>query len=148
MDDLPLVRRRRGIRRHVRSRCRAMHWDRCEIVGHELLDLSPQGALLSHGGGLRVGDALLVGFRMPWLGPEVLVTAEVARLVRGRRTTDRGECAGLRFLDLDRRSRAELDARLAPFEPAAAAREHPIDYALAVGIISQQLPDEPGILIG
>ena len=146
MVDLLPARRRKGVRRSVRSACRAMSWSRFEVVGERLRDLSPYGALLECEGEVVVGDQLLVSFRMPWLGDDVLVTAEVARVVAGRRTGDRGRCAGLRFVDLDPADRRELRARLEPLEPTPAARVHPVDYALTASAIAHRTTDDPGIL--
>jgi hypothetical protein len=145
MHDLPPARRRSGVRRHYRARCRALHWDRFEELGERLLDLSPTGALLECDAEVRIGDQVLLSFRMPWLGPDVLITAEVARVVAGLRAGDPGRGLGLHFLDVDPEERAELRARLAPFEPAPPARSHPIDYALAVRMVDQR--PSPGALI-
>lgn len=137
MIEILPARRRQGVRRHVRSACRAMSWAGFEVVGETLHDLSPHGALLecdgpAADGEVRIGDEVLLAFRMPWLGPDVVVTAEVARVIEGRRAGDPGRCVGLRFVDLDPEEREELRARLAMLEPTAPARQHPIDYALAV----------------
>lgn len=147
MSDLPLARRRRGVRRRVRLPCRAMSWERFEIVGERLLDLSSCGAFLQSDAQMRIGEEVLLAFRMPWLGPDVLVSASVARLVEGRRRGDFGRGVGLRF-DLEPRTRAELRARLTPFEPTAPARPHPVDYALAVERIAYAADAPPGVLDG
>ena len=146
MVDLLPARRRRGVRRHLRAQCRAMCWERFEVIGERLLDLSPHGALLECDAELRIGDQVLLTFRMPWGGPQVLVNAEVSRVVAGRRAGDRGRGAGLRFLDLAPEDRAELRPRLEPFEPTRAARSHPVDYALAVASIEHRPDPEPGVL--
>lgn len=132
--------RRRGTRRRVRTRCRAVHWGRFELVGERLLDLSPNGALLACDAGVRAGDEVLLTFRMPWLGPDVLVLAEVARVLEGYRYGDPGYCAGLRFLDLDPSDRVELCRRLAMLEEPEAQRAHPVDYARTVSLIEHE-PD-------
>lgn len=139
MDDLFLARRRRGVRRDLRASCRAMSWHRFDVVGERLLDLSSEGALLACDAEVRRGDEVLLSFRMPWLGPDVLVTAEVVRVIEGRRASDPGYCAGLRFVDLDPEERAELRARLAPFEAARPARPHAIDYARVVRAIEHRV---------
>jgi hypothetical protein len=122
-------------------------WDRFDVIGERLLDLSPQGALLACDDEVTVGDEVLLAFRMPWLGPDVLVSAEVARVVAGRRASDPGRCAGLRFVDLDPQARAELRARLAMLEPAAPARPHAVDYAASVRMLDHGAPPDAGVLV-
>lgn len=130
----------------MRAACRAMHWERFDVVGERLLDLSPYGALLACDDEVRVGDEVLLSFRMPWLGPDVLVSAEVARVIAGRRESDPGYCVGLRFVDLDPEDRAELRARLATLEPSSPARAHAIDYARAVRMVAHRPAADAGIL--
>ncbi len=125
-----------------------MHWDRFDMIGERLVDLSPYGALLACDDRVQVGDEVLLSFRMPWLGPDVLVSAEVARVIEGRRETDPGYCAGLRFVDLDPEERAELRARLGMLEPTAPARAHAIDYARVVRMIDHRAAPDVGLLAG
>lgn len=140
--------RRNGARRRVSLPCRAVHWGRFEVVGERLLDLSPRGALLACDAEVRAGDEVLLAFRMPWLGPYVLVVAEVARVLEGWREGDPGYCAGVRFLDLDPGDRAELVERLAMLQPTDAARPHPVDYARSVRAIEHRsLSDASPILL-
>ena len=144
MIDL-LHARRSGSRRQISLRCRALHWARFHLVGERLLDLSTRGAMLACDAEVRSGDELLLTFRMPWLGPHVLVIAEVARVIEGWREGDPGYCAGLRFLDLDAGDRAELRDRLAMLQSTPAARPHPVDYARSVGLIGH--PPGPPLLL-
>lgn len=146
MLDL-LQARRLGARRRVSVACRAVHWGRFDVVGERLLDLSPRGALLACDAEVRPGDEVMLAFRMPWLGPYVLVVAEVARVIEGWREGDPGYCAGLRFLDLDASDRVELAERLALFERTGPARPHPVDYARNVRVIEHRsLSDASPIL--
>lgn len=119
--------------------CRAVRWGRFDVVGERILDLSTRGALLACDAEVRPGDEVLLAFRMPWLGPYVLVLGEVARVIEGRRDGDVGYCAGVRFLDLDPIDREELRDRLAMLEPTPAARPHPIDYARTVRAIDHRV---------
>lgn len=147
MAELLPARRRRGARRRVESSCRAIHWGRFELVGERLFDLSTEGGLLACDAEVRVGDEVLLAFQMPWLGPHVLVVAEVTRVVEGYRERDRGYCAGLRFLDLDAGDRVELASRLAWLESTGAERPHPVDYARTVQTIDHVAGPDAGILI-
>jgi hypothetical protein len=146
LDFLPAM-RRGSARRHFRPHCRAVHWGRFELIGERLLEVSTEGCLLACDAHVRIGDELLVTFRMPWLGPQVLVVAEVVRVIEGWRGGDPGYCAGLRFVDLDPDDRAELARRLAFLEPTPPARPHPIDYARTVRALAHQPPMEMGILL-
>jgi hypothetical protein len=139
--------RRSGARRRVSLACRAVHWGRFDVVGERLLDLSPRGALLACDAEVRSGDELLLAFRMPWLGPYVIVVAEVARVLEGWREGDPGYCAGIRFVDLDASDRIELCERLALLQSTPAARAHPIDYARSVRAIEHRPSHEAPILL-
>ncbi len=134
MIELPHA-RRSGARRRVSLPCRAVHWGRFDVVGERLLDLSPRGALLACDAHVRAGDEVMLAFRMPWLGPWIVVVAEVARVIEGWRDGDPGYCAGLRFVDLDPIERVELTERLALLEPTAPARPPTVDYARSVRAI-------------
>ncbi|MCC6876033.1 MAG: PilZ domain-containing protein [Sandaracinaceae bacterium] len=147
MVEMLPTRRRASARRHYRPTCRAIHWGRFELIGERLLEVSTQGCLLACDAEVRAGDELLLTFRMPWLGPHVLVVAEVVRVIEGRRDADPGYCAGLRFVDLDPGDRVELAERLAMLEPSEGARPHPIDYALAVQSAALELPAGAGVLL-
>ena len=131
--------RRAGARRRISIPCRAVHWGRFDVVGERLLDLSTRGALLACDAEMRAGEELLLTFRMPWLGPYVVVVAEVARVIEGWREGDPGYCTGVRFVDLDPSDRVELHDRLALLQTTSAARPHPIDYARTVSAIEHRV---------
>jgi hypothetical protein len=147
MIELPYA-RRDGARRRVSLPCRAVRWGRFEVVSERILDLSTRGALLLCRRIMHPGDEVLLTFRMPWLGPHVLVLGEVARVIEGRRLDDSGYSVGLRFLDLDPADRAELRDRLALLPPTAPARTHPVDYARTVRAIEHRVPPGAAILEG
>jgi hypothetical protein len=111
MFELVQPHRRRGARRIYRGRCRAVRLGDLELVGEQILDLSPRGALIACDAEVRVGDDLLLSFRAPWLGPHLSSTARVCRVVEGWREGDPGYCAGIRFDDEDE-MRAALADRL------------------------------------
>lgn len=146
MLELPHA-RRAGARRRVSLPCRAVHFGRWDVVGERILDLSTRGALLACDAEVRPGDELLMTFRMPWLGPWVLVVGEVARIVEGWREGDPGYCAGVRFLDLDAVDRADLAERLALLEPTPPARPPTVDYARSVKVIEHRPMEADPILL-
>jgi hypothetical protein len=139
MFELVRPHRRRGARRTFRGRCRALRLADCELVGEQILDLSPRGALIACDAQVRVGDDLWIDFRAPWLGPHVATMARVARVVEGWREGDPGYCAGVVFED-ETATRAALAERLALFPPTEGARPYPIDYAETVRRIAAPEP--------
>lgn len=143
MFEMLRARRRRDLRRPFRARCQAIRLDRFELVGERILDLSPDGALVACDREMRVGESVLLDFRMPWLGPTVTVEARVERIVEGWRTGDPGYCAGVRFVDLELEERHELRSRLAPFPGLRPSRQHPVDYAESVRCIALLPEGEP-----
>jgi len=106
------------------------------LVGEQILDLSPRGVLLTCDARMEVGQELLISFRSPWLGPDVVALGEVTRLVQGWRLGDPGYCAGLRFRELAREQRRDLTERLAHLPVVGASRRHPNDYAQSVRAIA------------
>ncbi len=66
------------------------------------------------------------------------MSAEIVRVIAGRRPTDEAPAAALRWAPLDAETRVELTRRLALFPTLRAARPHPRDYASAVLSISTE----------
>lgn len=136
MFDVIRPHRRRGARRTYRARCEAVRMTDLALVGEQILDLSPRGALLTCDRRMAEGQELVITFRSPWLGPDVVALGEVTRVVEGWRVGDPGYCAGLRFIDLPRDYRLELSERLAHLPLVVASRRHPNDYAQSVRAIA------------
>jgi len=114
---------RRAVRRAVRTSCQAVEMDAFRLFGERVLDLSPRGMLVRCDGDARVGDSVIVSFQTPgldclWLEAE----AEVARIVQGYRTGDRGPSAGLTFTYFEKSARNELLSRLAGLPPPVPQR--------------------------
>lgn len=143
MFEMLRPRRRRDLRRPFRARCQAIRLDRFELVGERILDLSPDGALVACDREVRIGERMLLDFRMPWLGPTITVEARVERIVEGWREGDPGYCAGIRFVDLELEERRELRSRLAPFPGVRPTRRRPTDYAESVRRIALLPEGEP-----
>ena len=99
------------------------------LVGDRILDLSDRGAMIACDEEMGVGQELMISLRTPWLGPHVVVLAEVTRVIEGWRDGDPGYGVGVRFIELDEVVRRELWGRLQPFPTVSGARRHRPDYA-------------------
>jgi len=99
------------------------------LIGERVLDLSDRGALIACDEEMAVGEELMVSLRTPWLGPTVVLLAEVTRVIEGWRDGDPGYCVGVRFIELDEGVRRELWGRLQPFPTVRSSRRHAPDYA-------------------
>jgi hypothetical protein len=109
---------RRAVRRATRARCHAVSDLGFELLGELALDLSPLGMMIACDAPAAVGETVFVSLLTPGAQPVWLdAEAEVTRILHGFRAGDPGYCAGLRFTYLERRSRAELLARLAGLPP-------------------------------
>jgi hypothetical protein len=129
--------RRRTLRRGVRTRCLALRAQGLRQVGEQLLDLSPRGALIACDARVELGERLLLGFVPPGSGAWIDAEAEIARIIHGYRDGDRGYCAGVRFVSLDRASHGELLVRLAGVPPPVPQRRPTYDYAASVRRIAE-----------
>jgi len=141
---------RRAVRRAVRTRCQAVDLAGFQLLGERVLDLSPRGMLIECRRQTRVGDAVLVSFRVPgaedlWFDAE----ATVARVVAGQRCCDSGYGAGLEFTYFEKSCRHELLSRLAGYPPPvpkrrvreSSARGLSVERALVRAV--ERLWDEP-----
>lgn len=129
------ARQRRTLRRAVDLHCQAVAEDGFRLVGHRLLDISPEGALVQSATDCDVGESVLLSFPTPggfsWIDAE----ARVARVLRGRRTADRGRCLGLAFEHMDGLSHAILMGALHGLPPPVPGRHVRRDYASTIGTI-------------
>jgi hypothetical protein len=115
--------RRRAVRRAVQTRCQVVGVDEFRLLGERVVDLSPRGMLVACDVPTRIGDDMLVSFKVPgrdelWLDAE----AVVARIIEGQRWGDAGYCAGLDFTYFEKTSRHELLAQLAGYPPPVPRR--------------------------
>ncbi len=130
--------RRRELRRGVTVGCQAVAEDGFRLLGDRALDLSTQGMLLeTRGAFARVGEEVIVSFRPPSSRVWIDAVAKVARLVTGRRRTDRAQAVGLSFVSMDAGDRAVLAAKLRGHPPPIPARPAPMDYAAMVRAIAR-----------
>lgn len=132
MTLLVPLRRRRALRRAFRTACQAVRLDGFHLVGEQILDLSPRGALLACDREVRSGDEVIMSFRAPGRGPYLDVVGRIRRVVAGRRDGDPGYCAGLSFTEVAPEVRGELLVRLAGLSPPSPARRPLVDYAETV----------------
>ncbi len=120
---------RRSTRRLVDLPCQAVAEEGFRLLGERVLDLSPEGMQVESRAQVRVGESVLVSFRAPhgddWMDAE----AEVARVVRGQRGTDKGRSIGLRFTHQNLFDRVMLRERLKNIAPPVPARQLRRDYA-------------------
>ena len=128
---------RRSLRRSISTDCQAVRLRRFALVGQQLLDVSPRGALLACDEEVLLGDSLVVTFRIPNGGPYIDAHAEVSRIIGGWRRGDRGYCAGIRFVEMDRDCRKDLLVHLAGVPPPVPARRRIPDYAGTVRRVFQ-----------
>ena len=131
---LKMVRRndRREIRRAMGLACTIVRERDFRIVAHEALDLSPDGMLVKTDHDLEVGENLIVSFRATQLGLWFHSEATVARVVKGRRPSDRGAGIGLSFSTLDRVKRLILRGHLRRVPPPLPRRTQRIDWTATI----------------
>ena len=96
----PFSRRRRILRRAVRSECHAVAAEGFRLLGQRVLDVSAYGMLLAADRGAEPGEEVLVSFQIPG-SPRVFdVEAKVARVIEGWRPRDPGYALGLQFTQI------------------------------------------------
>ena len=115
-------RRRRILRRAVRSECQAVATDGFRLLGQRVLDLSPYGLLLAADDGAEPGDEVIVSFQIPGCSQVFDAEAEVARVIEGWRPYDPGYALGLRFTSIALEDRLLLSQRLRGTPPPVPQR--------------------------
>ena len=105
-------RRRRILRRAVRSECHAVATEGFRLLGQRVLDISPYGLLLAADDGAEPGDEVIVSFQIPGCARVFDAEAEVARVIEGWRPYDPGYALGLRFTRFPLEDRLFLKQRL------------------------------------
>lgn len=127
---------RRGTRRSVLVDCQVVREQTFRLLGEHAVDLSMHGMLLSTKRRARVGEEVIVSFRVPGTRVWIDTLAKVARVVRGRRQSDRGPGLGLAFSALDGEQERLLRSALTPFPPTLPARPSRVDYAATAAMIA------------
>lgn len=123
---------RRAIRRAVPFECQVVRERDFRLLGRWGLDLSSDGMLLVSDAAILTGDDVIVSFRVPRTHAWVDCEATVARVVHGRRPSDRARGFGLWFHSLDADTRWGIRSALRGLPPPLPARERRIDYAASV----------------
>lgn len=120
------IRTRRTDRHVVRARGQAVALESFHLIGERFLDCSAEGALVACDAEVKLGDLVMVSFRVPGSALHFDAESEVVRIIRGERPQDPGYCAGVRFLDFDRRDRLALgvDLRALPLVPRILRWDH------------------------
>jgi c-di-GMP-binding flagellar brake protein YcgR len=122
---------RRAFRREVLLSCQVVRERDFKLISELALDLSTEGMLVSSKLAVLTGEPLLVSFRAPRSSRWIDARATVARVVHGRRPSDRGRCLGLVFEELDDASRGALFRQLRGLPPPESARSASLGVASA-----------------
>jgi hypothetical protein len=124
---------RRAIRRAVRVDCQVVRERDFKLLGDWALDLSPDGMLIVTRDVVLTGEEVIVSFPIPRTRIIVDAEATVARVVHGRRPTDRHRRAlGISFDSLEPEYRRLLRAHLRNIPPPLPSRAPRVDYASTV----------------
>ena len=129
--------RRTELRRGVSVACEAVAGYGFRLLGQRALDVSSTGMLIETCGAYaRLGEEVFVSFQPPRSRLWVDAVAKVARVVKGRRKSDRAQAIGLSFVSMDAADRAILEAKLRGHPPPVPGRKPLIDYAAQVQAIA------------
>ena len=125
---------RRAVRRAVRLDCQVVRERDWTLLGDWALDLSSDGMfVLAKKAEVLTGEEVIVSFRVPKTSLFVDVEATVARVVHGRRPSDRDRRAlGISFDALDADARRTLRGCLRGLPPPLPKRAPRIDYAASI----------------
>jgi c-di-GMP-binding flagellar brake protein YcgR len=124
---------RRAIRRAVRVDCQVVRERDFKLLGDWALDISSDGMLVVTRDVVLTGEEVIVSFPIPRTRIIVDAQATVARVVHGRRPTDRDRRAlGLAFDALEPEYQRLLRAHLRNVPPPLPSRAPRLDYAGAV----------------
>ncbi len=118
---------RRALRRDLDLRLELVSHYSDEPVEHHATDLSPYGMWIDTELPLHPGSEVVLSMEPPGLdGRELTVFAKVARVVTGRRRSDRGPLGmGLQFEDLTHEEQAELTEALMGIPPKLRRNRRP-----------------------
>jgi hypothetical protein len=124
---------RRAMRRAVRLDCQVVRERDFKLLGEWALDLSPLGMLVVTRDLVLTGEELIVSFSIPHTRVVVDATATVARVVHGRRPSDRHRRAlGIAFDSLEPEACRLLRATLRHVPPPIPSRAPRVDYAASI----------------
>jgi hypothetical protein len=133
MSTLLRSSQRRVLRRAVKVDCQVVRERDFKLVGDWALDLSPDGILVVTREIVLTGEEVIVSFPIPHTRIIVDASATVARVVHGRRPTDRHRRAlGIAFDALEPEYQRILRAHLRHIPPPLPSRAPRVDYAASV----------------
>jgi hypothetical protein len=133
MSILVPVSQRRTMRRAIRVDCQVVRERDFRLLGDWALDLSPDGMLVLTRDVVLTGEEVIVSFPVPRTRVIVDAVATVARVVHGRRPTDRHRRAlGIAFESIEPEHRRLLRASLRDIPPPVPSRTPRVDYAASV----------------
>lgn len=124
-------------RRAIEAACQVVEEAEFTLLGDEVVDLSVDGMMVRSDALPPVGTAVFVSFRAPGTDHWIDTEATVARLVRGRRRSDRDRGLGLRFGQLSEQDREVLRRSLVGRPPPVPARHLRRDYAATIRVLAQ-----------
>lgn len=134
--EMLLSSERRSVRRCVFVDCQVVREQGFDLIGERAIDLSQDGMLLLSARPARIGEELLVTFRVPGTQRWVDTVGTVVRIVRGQRRGDRGPAIGIAFDPLSTEDNLLVRSRLEPFPPSFPARPSRVDYAATAALIA------------
>jgi hypothetical protein len=121
------------MRRAIRVDCQVVRERDFKLLGDWALDLSPEGMLVVTRDLVLTGEEVIVSFPIPRTRVIIDAVATVARVVHGRRPTDRHRRAlGLSFDSLEPEIGMLLRASLRHIPPPIPSRAPRVDYAASV----------------
>lgn len=123
---------RREVRRAISLPCQIVRERDFRLVAETALDVSPDGMLIATEIDLEPGENVFVSFRATELGIWFDSEAKVARVIRGRRPTDKGRGIGLHFSTMSRVKRLILRNHLKRVPPPVPRRNQRIDWSATV----------------
>jgi hypothetical protein len=137
MSILVPASQRRTLRRAVRVDCQVVRERDFKLLGDWALDLSPDGMLVVTRDVVLTGEEVIVSFPIPRTRVIVDAVATVARVVHGRRPTDRHRRAlGISFDSIEPEHQRLLRASLRHIPPPLPSRRPRVDYAASIHLAS------------
>ncbi len=127
---------RRTTRRSVLVDCQVVRERGFELMGERAVDLSMHGMHLCSNRSAKIGEELIVTFRVPGTRVWIDTLATVVRVIHGRRNGDRGPGLGLAFGALSPDEERILRKALLVFPPILPARAPRVDYAATAAFIA------------
>jgi hypothetical protein len=127
---------RRSVRRSVFVDCQVVRERDFVLLGERAVDLSQDGMLVLSERAVRLGEELIVTFRVPGTRLWVDTLAYAVRTVAGRRRGDRGPAIGLMFAPLSGEDNLLVRTSLERFPPIFPARAARVDYAATAALIA------------